>query len=72
MPSTQRLDARDKRSLQANLDRQSKDIRENAEGDVVIEMPRRLFLRDTDGIYWQITVSTAGVLTTTNMGATLP
>lgn len=67
-----RLEARDKRSLQASLDRTAKDLRDNQESDVVIEAPRRLFLRDTNGIYWQITVSTTGVLTTTNVGATLP
>jgi hypothetical protein len=63
---------RDQRALQTGLDQNSRQIKENAEGDIIVEMPRRLFLRDTDGIYWQITVSTTGVLTVTSVGATLP
>lgn len=67
-----RIEVRDARSRQEVLEHQNKEMRQFADGDLVIEAPRRLFLRDTDGIYWQITVSTAGVLTTTNVGATLP
>ncbi|MCP3735619.1 hypothetical protein M9979_12120 [Sphingomonas sp. RP10(2022)] len=37
--------------------------------DVVIEDPRRLFLRSPNGTYFGITVSDAGVLTATNMGS---
>lgn len=36
--------------------------------DVVIEDPRRLFLRSPNGTYWQIGVNDAGALTTINMG----
>jgi len=31
-----------------------------------------LVLKDTTGTYWRITVSTAGVVTTTNLGTTKP
>ncbi|MGW8135375.1 hypothetical protein ACWGNZ_07025 [Sphingomonas zeae] len=53
----QRVDAGDKAR-----DRQQRE-------DVTIEDPRRLFLRSPNGTYWQVTVSDAGVLTTTNMGS---
>lgn len=66
------VQVRDEKSLQQGLERYSRDIKQVTEGDIVVEMPRRMFLRDTNGIYWQITVSTTGVLTTTSVGATLP
>ena len=53
----QRVDAGDKAR-----DRQQRE-------DVTIEDPRRLFLRSPNGTYWQVSVSDAGVLTTTNMGS---
>jgi hypothetical protein len=55
----QRLDESDRRAARA------------AQEDVVVEFPRRLFLRSASGTYWQIGVSDAGVLTATNAGATL-
>ena len=67
-----RIEARDKRSIQDSFNRSAADIRALEEGDIVVESPRRLFIRDTDGIYWTVEVSTAGVLTTTSVGATLP
>ena len=67
-----RIEARDKRSIQDSFNRSAADIRALEEGDIVVESPRRLFIRDTDGIYWKVEVSTAGVLTTTSVGATLP
>ncbi len=36
--------------------------------DVVIEDPRRLFLRSPNGTYFAITVDDAGKLSATNMG----
>lgn len=53
----QRVDAGDKAR-----DRQQRE-------DVTIEDPRRLFLRSPNGTYWQVSVSDAGVLITTNMGS---
>lgn len=53
----QRVDAGDKAR-----DRQQRE-------DVTIEDPRRLFLRSPNGTYWQVSVTDAGVLTTTNMGS---
>lgn len=63
---------RDEKSLQQGLENYSRQIRELTDGDIVVEMPKRLFMRDTNGIYWQIKVSTTGVLTSTSVGATLP
>lgn len=37
--------------------------------DVVIEDPRRLFLRSPNGTYFGISVTDAGVVTATNMGS---
>jgi hypothetical protein len=31
-----------------------------------------LVLKDTDGVYWRVQISTAGALTTTSLGTTKP
>ena len=45
----------------------------STEGDVIISTPGRgLVLKDSAGIYWRITVSTSGVLTSVSLGTTKP
>ncbi len=39
---------------------------------IVIEHPRRLYLRAPNGTYWEVSVGNTGILSTTNVGGTLP
>ena len=42
-------------------------------GDVLIDSSSRgLVLKDSAGVYWRFTVSTSGVVTSTNLGTTKP
>lgn len=54
-----------------DLARTSRDVRQTAEGDVVIEYPRRLLLRAPAGHYFAVVVDDAGVLSTVDMGTSL-
>lgn len=56
---------RDQRQLREQFGRQSKDMRQIQEGDVVVEDPRGLYLRSPGGLYFQVTVSDSGALTAT-------
>jgi hypothetical protein len=41
--------------------------------DVIIDdSDSGLVLKDTDGVYWRVQISTAGALTTTSLGTTKP
>jgi hypothetical protein len=41
--------------------------------DVIIDdSDAGLVLKDTDGVYWRVQISTAGALTTTSLGTTKP
>lgn len=43
------------------------------EGDLIIDSSTRgLVLKDTAGHYWRVKISTAGALTTTDLGTTKP
>lgn len=45
----------------------------STEGDVTINSSSRgLVLKDSAGVYWRFTVSTSGVVTSTNLGTTKP
>lgn len=56
--------------LRQRADEQDKQRRLNSQEDVVIEFPRRLFLRAPGGAFFQITVSDAGDLTATAFAGT--
>ena len=60
---------RDAGRLSQRLDETDRSRSREKREDVVIEDPRRLFLRSPNGTYFGITVSDAGVITATNMGA---
>ncbi|WP_294138345.1 hypothetical protein [Sphingomonas sp.] len=60
---------RDAGRLRQRLDETDRSRSREKREDVVIEDPRRLFLRSPNGTYFGITVSDAGVITATNMGA---
>jgi hypothetical protein len=41
--------------------------------DIIIDdSDSGLVLKDTDGVYWRVQISTAGALTTTSLGTTKP
>lgn len=63
--------AQDLQRQRDRLDSADRKRRQDVEGDVVIDGPRRLLLRSPNGTYFSIGVSDAGVLTTTNMGTRL-
>lgn len=45
----------------------------STEGDVTIDSSTRgLVLKDSAGVYWRITVSTTGIVTSANLGTTKP
>lgn len=52
----QRADEADRRASRA------------AREDLIVEMPRRLFMRSPNGTYWQVSVDDTGKLVTTNVG----
>lgn len=67
-------------SFRTGDDRQTRNVLDNHErrlsrvelSDVLMGDGRRLFLRSPNGHYWNITVSDAGALSATDMGATAP
>lgn len=59
---------RDTGRLRQRLDDNDRARDREKREDVVIEDPRRLFLRSPNGTYWQIGVTDAGAITVTNMG----
>lgn len=59
---------RDTNRLRQRADETDRARSREKRDDVVIEDPRRLFLRSPNGTYWQIGVTDAGVITATNMG----
>jgi hypothetical protein len=45
----------------------------STEGDVTVDSSSRgLVLKDSAGVYWRITVSTSGTVTSANLGTTKP
>ena len=45
----------------------------STDGDITVDTATRgLVLKDSAGIYWRVTVSTSGVLTSANLGTTKP
>ena len=45
----------------------------STEGDVTVDSSSRgLVLKDSTGVYWRVTISTAGVVTSTSLGTTKP
>lgn len=62
---------KDVRSVQAQLDRASRDLGAMSIEDVVIDNARRLLLRSPNGTYFAIGVTDAGVVTATNVGTKL-
>lgn len=45
----------------------------STEGDVVIDSSSKgLVLKDSSSVYWRITISTTGVVTSVNLGTTKP
>lgn len=63
---------RDQDRLRQRQDETDRARARDAQADIVIEMPRRLFLRSEDGTYFAVSISNAGAVTTTNMGSKLP
>jgi hypothetical protein len=59
---------RDTNRLRQRVDAGDKALDRSKREDVVVEDPRRLFLRSPNGTYWQISVTDAGAITATNMG----
>ena len=64
--------SRDRRTrlLEGSRDRLHRDVREQREGDVIID-GRKLKLRSPDGTYWSVQVDNTGALSTTNEGTSL-
>lgn len=60
---------RDTNRLRQRADEVDRRRTRDQDADVVIEHPRRLFLRSPGGTYFQLEVSDAGVLTATNVGS---
>ncbi len=58
--------------LRQRADGSDRRQREDAQADIVIEHPRRLYLRAPNGTYWEVSVGNTGILSTTNVGGTLP
>lgn len=58
----------DPRQVREEMDRMRRNQRDQNEGDVIIEYPRRLLLRSPNGKYWAISVSNAGVLSASDAG----
>ena len=45
----------------------------STDGDVTVDSSSRgLVLKDSAGVYWRVTISTAGVFTSTSLGKTKP
>lgn len=59
------------RQLRGELEGIRRDQQRQNEEDVIIEHPRRLFLRSSDGHFWLLGVDNTGALTTTDMGTSL-
>lgn len=59
------------RQLRGEFEKVRSDQRRASEEDVIIEHPRRLFLRSPDGHFWQLGVDNAGTITATDVGTSL-
>lgn len=59
---------RDNDRLRQRADASDRTRSRDNQADVVIEDPRRLFLRSPNGTYFAVTVNDAGALSTVNMG----
>lgn len=59
---------RDTGRLRQRADQTDRERTRDLKSDVVIEDPRRLFLRSPDGTYFALSIDNAGVLSATNMG----
>lgn len=60
---------RDTNRLRQRADEADRSRAREQSADVVIEHPRRLFMRSPNGTYWQLDVTDAGALTITNAGS---
>lgn len=59
----------DSRQVREEMDRMRRNQRDQNEGDLIVEYPRRLLLRSPNGKYWAISVSNAGVLSASDAGS---
>jgi hypothetical protein len=59
---------RDNDRLRQRADANDRTRNRDNQADVVIEDPRRLFLRSPNGTYFSVSVDDAGTLSTVNMG----
>lgn len=62
---------RDERQLRGRLEDIRRDQQRANEEDIIVEHPRRLFLRSPNGHFWLLGVDNSGALTTTDMGTSL-
>lgn len=61
--------AADNDKLRKRIDDNDKALQRVGLEDVVIEDPRRLFIRSSGGIYFKLTVADDGTLSTVDMGS---
>ena len=61
----------DTNRLRQRADESERRATAAAQEDVVIEYPRRLCIRSANGTFWQVSVTDAGVMSTTNVGTSL-
>lgn len=61
--------AADNDKLRQRIDDNDKALQRVGLEDVVVEDPRRLFIRSSGGIYFKLTVDDDGNLSTVNMGS---